>query len=239
MVINNWNNIIFLYLVFEFFPVCFAQENQFEATEETSFRIKDELTQAKLDQIVDGLKVKALKRFFPTRIQNSLITQETQNNSEFSINSKGKTLSTISGIWVKDITPPEITYFKKGKDTWISVKVHGYVAKKPSKTEARELLLKQLSARPLLEGVQVHSIEYYPSDFITSVVVLDKRIHTNEANINTEARMIAESNLQEAAIIGNYRKAYGWVPSVEFLTTLKGATDHHIVYIFIKEVEEE
>jgi hypothetical protein len=90
-----------------------------------------------------------------------------------------------------------------------------------------------------MEDVQVHSIEYYPNDFIVSAVVLDKRIHTNEANINTEARMIAESNLQEAVIIGNYRKAYGWVPSVEFLTTLKGTTDHHVVYIFIKEVEEE
>jgi hypothetical protein len=143
------------------------------------------------------------------------------------------------GIWVKDITPPEITYTNKGKEKWITVKVHGYVAKRPNKTEARELLLKQLSTKPLMEDVQVHLIEYYPNDFIVSAVVLDKRIHTNEANINTEARMIAESNLQEAVIIGNYRKAYGWVPSVEFLTTLKGTTDHHVVYIFIKEVEEE
>jgi hypothetical protein len=197
-----------------------------------------------LDWLIEEARKDAISKVIETSYSTTTNTKEsnltgTEKSAKGTRFRTSESKSNLEGIWIKDITPPEITYTKKGKEKWITVKVHGYVAKRPNKTEARELLLKQLSAKPLMEDVQVHSIEYYPNDFIVSAVVLDKRIHTNEANINTEARMIAESNLQEAVIIGNYRKAYGWVPSVEFLTTLKGTTDHHVVYIFIKEVEEE
>ena len=197
-----------------------------------------------LDWLIEEAKKDAISKVIETSYSTTSITKEsnltvTEKSAKGSRFRTSESKSNTEGIWVRDITPPEITYTKKGKEKWITVKVHGYVAKKPNKTEARELLLKQLSAKPLMEDVQVHSIEYYPNDFVVSIVVLDKRIHTNEANISTEARMIAESNLQESVIVGNYRKAYGWVPNLEFLTMLQGATEHHQLFIFIKEVEAE
>lgn len=216
-------------------------QKHFEASYELTTNLPKNFIAAEQERLYElQAKYIAIERTFGTFIEsNSTLSIVDDGKYISEVQFKANAESKVAGTWVKDITPPEITYTNKGKEKWITVKVHGYVAKRPNKTEARELLLKQLSTKPLMEDVQVHLIEYYPNDFIVSAVVLDKRIHTNEANINTEARMIAESNLQEAVIIGNYRKAYGWVPSVEFLTTLKGTTDHHVVYIFIKEVEEE
>jgi len=239
-----------LYLIFfiKFSLICHAQT--VESMGNSKIKLINEksknfnfLRDSLINVCITKAKLNALEKVYGKEIKSSSTRYSgefiTNNSSNFTKSTTVDVFESVNGVWVKDISPPEITYTKKGKEKWITVKVHGYVAKKPNKTEARELLLKQLSAKPLMEDVQLHSIEYYPNDFIVSIVVLDKRIHTNEANISTEARMIAESNLQESVIMGNYRKAYGWVPNLEFLSMLQGATEHHQLYIFIKEVEAE
>ena len=238
--IKTWFYFSMLILFFISNPVISQDFTPIEVIKVCEFYFEEKLSEdgyIKLarSMAIQGTVASEVKSISKFESQDLNIDGEVTSRQDFINSSEIQTL----GIWIRDITPPEVTYTSKGKKKWITVKVHGYVVKKPNKTEARELLLKQLSTKPYIEGVQVHSIKYYPNDFIVSLVVLDKRIHTNEANINTEARMIAESNLQEAEIIGDYRKAYSWVPSVEFLTTQKGATDHHIAYIFIKEMEKE
>lgn len=266
MVINNKSKLFFIYFILVFLTVGLAQETQVVALEEDSLKIKDELAHFELDQIIENLKVKALKRYFPTTIENSLITEDSQENLKFTTSSKGKTISTTIGVWVKDITPPEITYTRKGEEKWITVKVHGYVAKKPNKTEARELLKKQLSAKPLMEDVQVHSIEYYPNDFVVSIVVLDSTNYKSHSEMNRIANILAKrqvltyfqgSNIEEVFIYktnadGKFtivkdeyaqntysavkESSSGWVNAIESLDKVLIKGTNEWTYIFFKEI---
>ncbi len=163
------------------------------------------------------------------------------SNTDFSEDNalQKNTVTKGLGLWLQDLSSPELDYYKEKGRKFVAVKVHGYVLKPPNKSEAREQLSAVIMEKPLHEGVQLYAIPYYDNDFIVSIAILDKRIHDNPAQIDTEARIIAESNLIDAPIIDKYRKAHGWVPSMEFLNSIKGPTDNHMVFIFIKEVEKD
>jgi hypothetical protein len=195
-----------------------------------------------LNIFIVNAKIRALSTVFPTMIsskQEEAIREERiQNEFNFTSIYTSQIISSVNGVWVKDLSQPEIIHTKRGREKWVTVNLHGLVARKPNKGEARELLINLLLAKPLSEGVQWQSVEYYPSNFLVSVAVLDRRKHNNPANIDIEARMIAESNLLNSELTGDYRKSYGWVPSLEYLTKLPGDHEHLVVYIFIQEVAE-
>jgi hypothetical protein len=172
------------------------------------------------------------------------------------------------GIWVKDITPPEITYTKRGAEKWITIKVHGYAAKKPNKTEARELLLKQLSTKSLEVGVQVHSIEYYRNDFVISIVVLDSTNYKSISEMNKVASSLAKIQvlnyfqgskiedvfIYKTSVDGKFvvakdkdsqntysavkESSSGWVNAIELLNKIKIKGTNDLAFVFIKEIED-
>lgn len=212
---------------------------------------------------IEGVVASQVKSLSKLESEDKNVDGEIVSKQDFSRISEIQTL----GVWVKDITPPEITYSKKGKEKWITVKVHGYVAKKPNKTEARELLLKQLSAKPLMEDVQVHSIEYYPNDFVVSIVVLDSTNYKSHSEMNRVANILAKrqvltyfqgSNIEEVFIYktsadGKFtvvkdedaqntysavkESSSGWVNAIESLDKVLLKGTNEWVYIFTNEIE--
>jgi hypothetical protein len=216
-------------------------------------------------------KAEILSQVFPVTItqnQSELTLERNKNDLyDHSSNYSSEIISTVNGVWVKDITPPEITYSKKGKEKWITVKVHGYVAKRPNKTEARELLLKQLSAKPLMEDVQVHSIEYYPNDFVISIVVLDSTNYKSHSEMHRVANILAKrqvltyfsgSKIEDVFIYkttsdGKFEiskdvdsqntysavkeSSSGWVNAIESLDKIKIKGTNEWAFIFLKEIE--
>lgn len=213
---------------------------------------------------IEGVVASQVKSVSKLESEDKNVDGEIISKQDFSKISEIQTL----GVWVKDITPPEITYTKKGKEKWITVKVHGYVAKKPNKTEARELLLKQLSAKPLMEDVQVHSIEYYPNDFIVSIVILDSTSYKSHSVMNRVANILAKrqiltyfqgSQIEDVFIykttaegvmeiskdeqaINTFsavkESASGWVNAIESLNKSLIKGSSEWFFVFIKEMEE-
>lgn len=212
---------------------------------------------------IEGVVASQVKSVSKLESEDKNVDGEIISKQHFSKISEIQTL----GIWVKDITPPEITYTKKGKEKWITVKVHGFVAKKPNKTEARELLLKQLSAKPLMEDVQVYSIEYYPNDFVVSIVVLDSTNYKSHSEMNRVANILAKrqvlsyfqgSTIEEVFIYktnadGKFtivkdeyaqniysavkESSSGWVNAIESLDKVLLKGTNEWAYIFLKEIE--
>lgn len=268
-----------LYLIFfiKFSLICHAQTVEITGHSKINFndrkyRTSNFLRDSLINVCITNAKLNAIEKVYGKEIKSN----SSRHSEEFIKNNtsnytKATTVdvfeSVVSGFWVKDITPPEITYSKKGKENWITVKVHGYVSKKPNKTEARELLLKQLSAKPLMEDVQVHSIEYYPNDFVVSIVVLDSTNYKSHSEMNRVANILAKrqvltyfqgSNIEEVFIYktsadGKFtvvkdedaqntysavkESSSGWVNAIESLDKVLLKGTNEWVYIFMNEIE--
>lgn len=127
--------------------------------------------------------------------------EETIVNSHTSYNKiiSDSILVNVKGIWIKDIEEPLFEYYSENGINYVEVKVHGYVAKKPNKTEAREELRNRFADKQLLdEGVQLHSVEYYPNDFAVSIVILDKNDYSkNPSDMGRIAGAVATNQISE------------------------------------------
>lgn len=266
------NNIISTFLLFFLSiinaPHLFSQHQYIEVSSQYETVIQNELTEDDLHQILTSARLKAIEVVLPTEIAGDLLVQEEQNKTGFSRNISSEITSKVYGVWVKDITPPEFTYFKKGRENWILVRVHGYVTKRPNKTQAREMLLKQITSKHLLEDVQVHSIEYYPNYFLVTIVVLDSIAYKSQSEMNRVATILAKrqiltyiqgSKIEDVFVYlssfdGNLEltkneaaiKTYtavketssGWVNSLESLDRFQIKDTSDFAFVFIKEIEQ-
>jgi hypothetical protein len=244
-------------------------QKHFEASYELTTNLPKNFIAAEQERLYElQAKYIAIERTFGTFIEsNSTLSIVDDGKYISEIQFKANAESKVSGTWIKDITPPEVTYTKKGKEKWITVKVHGYVAKRPNKTEARELLLKQLSAKPLMEDVQVHSIEYYPNDFVISIVVLDSTNYKSHSEMHRVANILAKrqvltyfsgSKIEDVFIYkttadGKFEiskdndsqntysavkeSSSGWVNAIESLDKIKIKGTNEWAFIFLKEIE--
>ena len=221
--------------------------------------------------LIMNAKIRALSKVYPVTLSSkqkeTTLEKNVNNEYEFRSNYSSEIISNVNGVWVKDITSPEISYNNKNKKRSITVKVHGYVTKKPNRTEARDLLLEQLSSDNLNEDIQIHSIEYYPNDFIVSTVLLDNSKYKSQSKMNRVANILAKrqvmsyfqgSKIEDVFIYKTNENgrleiskedentynaikesSSGRVNAVQLLDKLKVPNSNQWAYVFIKEIEKK
>lgn len=262
------------YLLF-ILPVCLAstrllaQSPLIEVKEEISFTYKTEPSSEELGSAITNLKVQAMESKLPVLLESEMQITERQENADFYRWATSETTSKVEGIWVRDINPPKVLYSKEGRKKWVTIIVHGYITKKRTTSEARTLLLNQLSLKPALEGVQIYSVEYYPNSFVVSAVVLKSSDYTSTSEMNRVASLLAKrqvlqffqgsqiedvfiyaiqpngvttaSSSEDALTTFNAIKEHssGWVNGLESLALTNAETDEEWRYIFIKELSDQ
>jgi len=190
------------------------------------------------------------------------------------INNKEKSKSTfnshtttlITGRWLKDVSPPMIDYYVENGITWISVSVVGFVREIKPKNfnedkEAMAEYLRELYTRSQFEGVKI--VDNNNQSFLISLVALEKSKYKNYSDLNTIARVKAQSQASKfingsslssedfifttnesldkesfARVFESIKEtSMGFINGLELLTCFDTGDEKYSVHIFLKRMD--
>jgi hypothetical protein len=158
------------------------------------------------------------------------INDEEISKSKFN----SQTTIIITGRWLRDESPPVIDYQIENGITWISVSVRGIVREIKPKNfnddiETLAEYLKELYFRAQFEGVKI--VENDVQSYFISLVALEKFKYKNYSDLNTVARVKAQS--QASKFING-----ATISSENFIFTTSDGTKAESVTRIVESINE-
>lgn len=190
------------------------------------------------EKCIEKARINAIENAFGFVVTDSSSLYKTHER----INDKEKAKSTfnshtttfITGRWLRDESPPIIEYYVENGLMWISVSVTGLVREIKPKSfnedkEAMAEYLKELYFRSQFEGVKI--VENNELSFFISLVALEKSKYKNYSDLNTVARVKAQS--QASKFING-----STVSSEDFIFTTRDGINAESITRVVESIKE-